>query len=563
MVGDSQRPLLLLAGAVGLVLLIGCANVANLLMARATVRKREIALRAALGASRLRILCQLLTESLLLALAGGACGILVAQVGVKALIAIRPEAVPRLNSAVELNSSALLFAFLLSVISGLFFGILPALSISSRSAVGADFVGWGVRSDSSAGYRKARSLFVVAEVALALVLLTGAGLLVRTFWALRTVDAGFDAHNVLTMEMSVAGSRFQKPAALAGLIRDAERRLEAIPGVIAAAATLSLPLEKQLGAPVSIEGHPDDRYGSNHALVSTRYFDVFRIPVREGRVFRATDDENAPAVTVLNEAMAQGRSGGMRWSSASPWRNGSPVSERVTVGKGLGKPFEDRTREVTGVVGEVRDAGLNRNPIPMLYTPIAQMTDGFANFALRDLPLRWVIRTSTEPYALRAAIERELRVASGGLPIAHVRSMEQVVSESTAREQFSMTLLCVFAGTALLLGAVGVYGLMAYAVQHRTQEIGVRIALGARPRDVRAMVVFEGMRLVLIGMAVGVAAALLLTPLMRSLLFGVEAHDPAVFGCAVLVLATAALLATYVPAWRATRVDPVTALRWE
>lgn len=561
-VGDTRRPLLLLAGAVGLVLLIACANVANLLMARATVRAREIAVRAALGASRRRIASQLLIESLLLALAGGACGVLVAQAGVKALMAIRPNAIPRLDTAVELNTSALLFTLFLSIASGLFFGIIPALTNSTRVGRGADLIGWGMRSATSAGQKNARSILVVAEVALALVLLMGAGLLVRSFWALRTVDPGFDARNVLTMEMSLAGTEFQSPAALARLIRDAERRIEAIPGVVAAAATLSLPLESQLGAPLAIEGHPDDRYGSNHAIVSAHYFDVFRIPVREGRAFGEADDEHASPVAVVNEAMAQGRNGGMRWSTTSPWRTGSPLSERVTMAKGLGA-LQDHTREIVGVVGEVRDAGLNRNPIPMLYTPLAQITGQFSRFALRGLPLRWVVRTSAEPHAFGATIERELRVVSGGLPVAHVRSMEQVVSESTARERFHMTLLCVFAGAALLLGAVGVYGLMAYTVQHRTQEIGVRVALGARPRDVRAMVVLEGMRLVLMGIGVGVAVALLVTPLMRSLLFGVEAHDPLVLGCTVLVLGTAALASTYVPAYRATRVDPVTALRWE
>jgi ABC-type antimicrobial peptide transport system permease subunit len=229
----------------------------------------------------------------------------------------------------------------------------------------------------------------------------------------------------------------------------------------------------------------------------------------------------------------------------------------------MGPPLEDRTREIIGVVGEARDAGLNRNPVPMVYLPIAQMPDGLAKMTSQRLPLRWAIRTRTEPYSLSKDIERELRAASGGLPLAHIRSMEQVVAEATAGDRFNMILLSVFAGIALLLGAIGVYGLMAYAVQHRTQEIGIRIALGARPRDVRMMVVLEGMRLALIGVALGVAGALELTPLMGSLLFGVQASDPAVLGSTALVLSTTALLATYIPARRATRVDPALALRWE
>jgi putative ABC transport system permease protein len=560
-VGEVRRPLLVLAGAVGFVLLIACANVANLLLARATGRKREMTIRAALGASRGRIVSQLLIESLLLSLAGGAVGLLFGDIGVRALMAIRPGGMPRIGSAVTLDAPVLAFTLLLSISTGILFGILPAFGSASQLGAGAGLPGSGTRAGTGIGQSRTRSLLVIAEVALALILLTGAGLLIRTFWALRTVDPGFDAHNILTMEMSLAGTTFESVPALADMIRDAERRIESLPGVVAAAATYSLPLEFQLGGPVAIEGHPDDRYGANDGLVSERYFDVFRIPLRQGRRFTDGDDERAPSVVVVNEAMAEGRSEGMRWSSTYPWKSGNPLGERVTMDKGM--PFEDRTRQIVGVVGEVRDAGLKRKPIPMLYRPIAQMTDSFAKMIGRGLPIRWAIRTRTEPYSLRVEIERELRAASGGLPVAHIRSMEQVVEEATASDRFNMILLSVFAGIALLLGAVGVYGLMAYAVQHRTQEIGIRIALGARPRDVRLMVVLEGMRLALIGVVLGVAGALELTPLMGSLLFGVQASDPTVLASTAVVLSTAALLATYIPARRATRVDPTLALRWE
>jgi predicted permease len=363
------------------------------------------------------------------------------------------------------------------------------------------------------------------------------------------------------MEMSLAGTSFETPVAMADLVRDAERRIEKLPGVIAAAATFSLPLEGQLGAPVSIEGQTNDRYGAAIAFVSSRYFEVFRIPLRGGRLFDERDDERSPAVAAVNEAMAQGHNGEMRWSSASPWRAGSPLGERVTIGKSMGPPFEDRTRQIVGVAGEVRDSGLNRRPPPMVYAPVSQVTQDLARMMSHGPPLHWVIRTRTEPHSLRAAIESELRAASGGLPVAHVRTMEEVVSESTARDRFNMTLLCAFAAIALLLGAIGVYGLMAYTVQHRTQEIGVRIALGARPGDVRSMVVVEGMRLAATGILVGIPAALAITPLMRSLLFGLEARDPIVIVSTAVVLIAAALVATYVPAYRATHVDPATALR--
>jgi putative ABC transport system permease protein len=563
MVGEVRRPLLVLAGAVGFVLLIACANVANLLLARASGRRREMTIRAALGASRGRIVSQLLIESVILSLAGGTLGLLFGDIGVRALMAIRPGGMPRIGSAITLDAPVLAFTLLLSISTGILFGILPAFGSASQLGAGAGLPGSGTRAGTGIGQSRTRLLLVIAEVALALILLTGAGLLIRTFWALRTVDSGFDAHNILTLEMSLAGTDFEAAPVLAGMIRDAERRIESLSGVVAAAATYSLPLEFQLGGPVAVEGLPNDRYGANMALVSRHYFDVFRIPLRQGRSFTDWDDEHAHAVTLIDQAMAEGRSEGMRWSSAFPWRSGNPLAERVTMAKGVGPPFEDRTRQIVGVVGEVRGAALNRKPIPMLYLPMTQLTDGFAKMASRDLPIRWVIRTRAEPFSLRADIERELRAASGGLPVAHIRSMEQVVREATARDRFNMILLSVFAGIALLLGAIGVYGLMAYAVERRTQEIGIRIALGARPRDVRLMVVLEGMRLALIGVALGVAGALELTPLMGSLLFGVRASDPAVLVSTAMVLSAAALLATYIPARRATRVDPMLALRWE
>jgi predicted permease len=360
----------------------------------------------------------------------------------------------------------------------------------------------------------------------------------------------------------VGGTRFETPASLGRLIENADRRLRNLPGVVAAAAAFSLPLSGQMGGRFTIEAHPDDVYGANHVLVSKGYFDVFRIPLRAGRSLNEWDDRDSPPVAIANEAMAKGHSVELRWSSTTfPWRNGSPIGERITIG--ILSPNVDRTREIVGVVGAVRDGGLNRDPLPLFYLPISQMTEAYAKLNSRGRPLHWIVRARTEPYSLRADIERELRAASGGLPVAHIRSMEEVVSEATARDRFNMTLLCAFAAIALMLGAVGVYGVMAYSVQQRTQEIGVRIALGALPRDVRFMVIFDGMRLAVAGVVLGIAAALAVTPFMGSLLFGVEARDPAVFASTVIVLSTAALLATCIPAYRATRVDPVTALRWE
>jgi predicted permease len=476
---------------------------------------------------------------------------------------MRPGHIPRIEGSVALDTPVLLFTLVLAISTGLLFGIAPALTGVTRLKDSATLIAGGGRSGVSRGQKRARSFLVIAEIALALVLLTGAGLLIRTFWALRTVDPGFDAHNVLTMEMSVERTRFETPAALGRLIENAESRIRNLPGVVAAAASYSLPLYDQTGGRFTIEAHPDDVYSADWALVSKGYFDVFRIPLLAGRFLSEWNDRDSPPVAIANEAMAKGHSGELHWASTTfPWRNGSPIGERITTGPPGGRRV-DRTREIVGVVGAVRDSGLNRDPRPLFYMPISQMTEFQASRQSRARPLRWVVRARTEPYSLRTGIERELRAASGGLPIAQIRSMEEVVSEATARDRFNMTLLCAFAAIALMLGAVGVYGVMAYSVQRRTQEIGVRIALGALPRDVRFMVIFDGMRLAVVGVVLGIAVALAVTPFMGSLLFGVEARDPAVFASTVIVLSTAALLATCIPAYRATRVDPVTALRWE
>jgi predicted permease len=363
--------------------------------------------------------------------------------------------------------------------------------------------------------------------------------------------------------MSLAGAHLDNGAALDQLISNAKQRIERLPGVIAAAAAFSLPLENQLGGPVAVESLPGDSYGANFSLISRHYFDVFRIPLMRGRMFTDRDNDRAAPVALINRTMAEGRSGGIHWPSGFPWRKGDPLGQLITMAKGMGPPFEDRTRQVIGVVGEVRDAGLNRSPLPMIYMPIAQLTDGLARMMTRGLALRWTVRTHAEPYSVLPGIERELRASSGGLPVAHVRTMDEIMAESTARNRFDMVLLTVFAGLALLLGAVGVYGLMAYAVQNRTREIGIRIALGASLGDVSGMVVLEGMRLALIGVALGVAGALELTPMMGSLLFEVQASDTAVLASTAVVLTATALVAAYIPARRATRVDPVLALRWE
>jgi predicted permease len=397
---------------------------------------------------------------------------------------------------------------------------------------------------------------VVTELALALVLLVGAALLIRTFSVLRSVDPGFDAHKVLTMQMSITGARFNKAAGVNQLVREAQRRVESLPGVTALASTCCLPLEGGFGLPLTIEGRPltdgPAHGGASWRTVSPRYFEVFKIPLVRGRVFTDRDDGSGAPVVLINEGLAK-----------QFWPNSDPVGQRITIGKGVGGEFDEPPREIIGIVGDVRDQGLDNKPDPIMYVPVAQVTDGVTALNNGIIPITWTIRTSVEPYSVSKEIQEELRTASGGLPVAHIRSMEQVRGESTSRTDFNMTLLVIFAGLALLLAAIGIYGLMAYSVQQRTQEIGIRMALGASARDVRTMVVRQGMVLALAGVFIGVAAALGLTRLMTSLLYGVTPRDPIAMASVALLLTGVALAATYLPARRASQVDPVVSLRYE
>ncbi|HTS13973.1 MAG TPA: ABC transporter permease [Candidatus Limnocylindrales bacterium] len=557
-IGDARTSLLVLLGAVLFVLLIACANVANLLLVRATIRKREIAIRAALGAGRRRIISQLLTESVVLSLVAGAIGLGLGYLGVHALLAMNPGNIPRIGEHgqdVTMDWRVLGFTLGISVLTGILFGLIPALT-ASRSDLNLTLRESGSRSGSGVRQNKARSLLVVTEMSLALILLIGAALLIRTFAALRGVDPGFSAHNVLTMDMSITGPQFAKTASVALLVENARQRVEAVPGVEAMATTCCLPLEGGLGLPFTIEGrkHPQGPYdgGAGYDIVSWEYFKAFRIPLIRGRVFTVNDDGGAPGVVLISETMAK-----------KYWPKGDAVGAQITIGKGVGPEFAEPAREVIGIVGDARNGGLDSDAPPIMYIPVSQVPDGVTALNSRITPLQFVIRTRVEPFSLSQEIQKALRDASGGLPVAHVRSMEQVVSESTARSDFNTTLLTIFAGVALLLAAIGIYGLMAYSVQQRTQEIGIRMALGAGPGDVRNMVVRQGMLLAVIGVAIGVGASFGLTRLIRTWLFGVKAWDPVVFVTVPVLLAVVALVATWVPAMRASRVDPIVSLRYE
>jgi predicted permease len=391
-------------------------------------------------------------------------------------------------------------------------------------------------------------------VALSLVLLAGAALTIRTFMALRAVHPGFDAHNVLTMETSLAEARFEKTTAVAQLVRNAERRVESLPGVEALATTCSFPLEPQPSyAPVIIEGRPlgkDQYHGwADLRMVSARYFEVFRIPLRQGRMFTDHDDGRAPGVVLVNEAMAR-----------QFWPKGDPLRERITL-KGQGPQYEEPPRQVIGVVADIKDQALDTKPEPIMYVPIAQLTDAQTAGLYSYSPIMWAVRTKPEPYSLSADIQRELRIASGGLPVSHIRSMDQVSVESPARTNFNMTLLSIFAGLAMLLATIGIYGVMSYTVGQQVREIGIRMALGARSGNVLSLVLRQGLGLVLVGIAVGLLGGVWLTGVMKSLLFGVSPYDAPTFVIVSALLLAVAPAASYIPARRATKIDPIVALR--
>jgi putative ABC transport system permease protein len=512
-IGDVRYSLLLLFGAVGFVLLISCANFANLLLVRAAVRRHEIAIRTALGAGRVRIIRQLLTESLLLSLAGGALGLGVGYLGVHALLKINPGDIPRIGeqgTGVNLDWRVLTFTLIAAVLTGILFGLVPALS-ASRSGLDGTLRESGVRSGSGPRQNKARSVLVITEMALALVLLAGAALLIRTFAALRGVNPGFDARNILTMQMSPSGTRFQKTAGIEQLERDARQRIVSLPGVTASTLTFGLPLNSGFTLPFIIEGRPvnHDPFHdfSGWLPISPQYFDVFRIPVLSGRAFTDEDGAASDRVVIINQALA------MQF-----WPKGDALGARITIGKGVGPEFEEPPRLIVGIVGDVRESALSQPPDKIMYVPIAQVTDGLTALENQLLPMAWAVRTKVQPFSLSADIQHELREASGGLPVAHIKSMQQLVGDSTARNDFYTTLLTIFAALALVLAAIGVYGLMAYSVQQRTHEIGVRMALGASLQRVRYMVVAQGMHLALVGVILGVGSALGLTRLMSSLL---------------------------------------------
>lgn len=554
-VRNSKTLLTILLAAVTGVLLIACANVANLLLVRSTVRKREMAIRAAMGADRGRIVRQLITESVLLSIIGGALGLVIGLVGIRALLSINTADLPRVGEnggAVSLDWRLVLFTAAVSIGTGLIFGVMPALHAARTNLSGTLRDGTG----ASGGGRSntLRAGLVVVEIGLALMLVIGSALLIRTSLALRAVQPGFDATNVLAMNMSFTGPRFPTAASVEQAIEDGVARIRTIPGVELATASCCLPLEGGFGLPFKIVGRPLENGpfhgGGGWATVSPGYFELFKVPIIRGRTFKETDKAGTPAVVIINESMAK-----------QYFKDQDPVGQQLVIGRGAIREFTtDPDRQIIGVVADSKDNGLNQDPGPKMFVPQAQIPDAVNALNTRIAPMNWLIRTRVPPMQISQAVQTQLRLSTG-LPVADIRSMDQVVARSTSRERFNTLLMTTFALSALALAAIGIYGVMAYAVQQRTREIGVRLALGAEPAAVRRMVVLQGMRLALIGVVLGVGGAYAAAKYMSTMLFGVQARDPLVFIGVPLLLGVIALAAVWVPARRASRVDPLGALR--
>jgi putative ABC transport system permease protein len=560
--GDVRTALLVLFGAVTLVLLIACANVANLLLARAAGRQRELAIRCAVGAERGRVVRQLLTESVLLAACGGLLGLGLGVSGVRALLLLVPGNIPRLTDetgatvvAHTLDWRVTAFTIGVSLLTGLLFGLLPALHTSKPDLV-STLKEASSRSGTGLRHTRIRSALVIAEMALALVLLVGAALLIRSFVGLRSVDPGLDPHNVFTFQTSLTGGAYSTTASVSDLTTQVVRRVEALPGVSAAASAIVLPVEAGIDLPFTIVGKPPERgeYNGDEQWrsVSPHYFQVFKIPLLRGRAFTERETDASPRVVIINDAMAK-----------KYWKEEDALGQSILIGKGLGPQFEEPAREIVGIVGNVRENGLGNAGVGVMYVPQSQMTEGLTALANSVIPLSWCVRTAADPSPLRVAIERELHQVDGQMPISRERNMTEVLAGAVARQNFNMVLLSIFAGVALVLAAIGIYGLMSYSVDQRTQEIGIRMALGADRGRMLRVVLREGMTLAVVGIGLGLMLAYGLTRLLASLLFGVKASDPFAFAAVAGVLAIVALVAAYIPARRATGIDPAIALRYE
>jgi putative ABC transport system permease protein len=537
--GEIRTPLLVLLGAVAFVLLIAGANVANLLLARAATRQREIVVRCALGAGRGRIVRQLLTESLLVSLLGGTAGLLLAWFGADALVSLSPPDLVNLHG-VKLSAPVLLFTFGVSLLTGVVFGLAPAFEASRLNLSDALKEGRGAIGGTS----RLRNVFVVSEVALALVLLAGAGLLIRSFARLQGVDPGFDARKVLTMRVALPLAKYHEESRRVNFFQQAVEKLRALPGVESAGAISFLPFAAPpAGTNFDIEGKPKQPAGQDHvtrvAVTDAHYFEAMRIPLRRGRLFTEQEATAMRHVVVINEALAR------RYFPGE-----DPLGRRLTINM----KNENVPCEVIGVVGDVKHEALDAPAEPMTYWPHPELV--YNNMTL-------VVRARGDAASLAAPAHEVIRSLDAEQPVADVRTMAGWLGRSLAKARFSALLLVIFAVVASVLAGVGIYGVISYATTQRTHEIGLRMALGANRSDVFKLVVGQGMKLALAGVLIGLGGASALTGLIKTLLFGVGAKDPLTFGAIAVLMIVVALVACYIPARRATKVDPMVALRYE
>jgi putative ABC transport system permease protein len=539
--GDVSRALIFLMCAVGFLLLIACANVANLLLVRATSRSREMAIRAALGATRGRAIRQLLTESVLLSLLGGAAGLVIAVWGVEMILSIIPNTVPRVD-VISLDSRALIFTAVASLATGIAFGLVPAIQASRLRL--SDSLKEGARSGLTPGGNRIRNILAVAEIALALVLLVGAGLMVRSFINLQNVDPGFNPDRVLTMQVQLPAARYKGDPQIAAFGEQLLERVNTLPGIESAGLMSDVPLAgggDYLG--FAIEGraqNPDDPNPDAIAHAATPgYFKTMGIQLKSGRLFGETDHREAPPVIVINEAMAR------RF-----WNDEDPLGKRINLGAGQNAPW----LTIIGVVGSVRHETLSQQPYPEMYAPIAQQPTRVLNV---------VVRSAADNATVVSSIREQVKQLDQDLPVFNTRTAHQLLADSMARPRFNALLVTLFAAVALILASIGIYGVISYGVSQREHEIGVRVALGAGRSDIIRMVIVQGLRLVAAGIAIGLITMIGLSRLMEGLLFEVSETDLLTFTAVPLLLAGVVLLACCAPALRATRVDPINALRYE